>query len=488
MARSARVDGANVQNRGASDQLKSLYDDNLIHTGPSYGNNFFFTIGVYLIELFVVLGATGLIMVLFGPYWWDMSAAGTFVRSVHLWAAEAFVTLMFVHLFVNFCTSAFRKKRLVWIIGGMMFAAVLFEFAFGVGIGGSLVSQANQQAGSDLWNGMGLGFWINPMNSGAVFGWHVAIVPLLLVVLILSHYSLVRKAGLNTPYRKDIPYSIVPINHRTLYKRMAYVLVVVVLLALLFSAPYIPPLTIGEAAQAHPDTVAMTFLKEFNGSSATATYLDTIDPYSFNTSSAYVSVPYSVYLNLTHSQNEEARFLAENRSDRSRTLAQAYAYFDANGTVSKGMNSSNPMIVMASSLTYMAQVGAYQPVLQGEVMSGNNDTYVIRFLYDSGILWAEASRYGLSVPQWGMLKVGAPPWSLQYWLIPYNLLQIQTANIPWWNDVENGSIGAVTLLILVFLPYIPGLREVPDRLRLYKLFWNKYTIPDMKNAKRKRGR
>ena len=482
----AKREGKNgISKPGKENVIKEITEDYLIHTGPSYGNNFFFTIGVYLLELFGLLIATGIIMLIFGPWWWDLTPLGTFVRSVHLWAAEAFVTLIFVHLFVNFATSAFKNRRLMWLIGSIMLFLVLFEFAFGVGMGGSIIAQANQQAGSDLWNGLGMGYWINPMNSGAVFGWHVAIIPIMLMGLMFLHYSIVRKKGLNTPYRSDIPYSTIAINHKTMYKRMVYVLVVVFMFAILFSAPYIPPLTIGQVAQNQPANTSITFLNEFNQSSATATYFDTIDPYTFNTSTVYVSVPYSVYLNLTHAKNAEAEYFAESKPQQKATLAAAYSYFKNNGAISAGMNSSNPLVVLASTLTRMAQTGAYEPILQGEQQSGFNTTYVIRFLDDEGALWQVASQYGLSVPQWGMLEVGAPPWSLQYWLIPYNALQLATGGISWWGDLENGVISIIAFLFLMFLPFIPVVRDIPDKLKLYKLFWNKHTIPEMRNKGKK---
>jgi len=83
-----------------------------------------------------------------------------------------------------------------------------------------------------------------------------------------------------------------------------------------------------------------------------------------------------------------------------------------------------------------------------------------------------------------MLRVGSPPWSIQYWLIPYNALEIATVNIPWWNDLENGLVAMIVFLILLLFPFIPYLNELPDKLKLYKLFWNKYTNPEMRKKKK----
>ncbi len=466
---------------GPLSPVKGVVQSMYIKMVPSYGNNFFFTIGVYLLELFVILAASGSVMLLFGPYWWDLTPIGTFFRSVHLWAAEAFVTLMFVHLFVNFSTSAFKKKKLVWVVGSIMLFFVLLQFAFGIGIQGGFLSQWNAKAGADLWNGMGLGYWINPLNIGAVIGWHVAILPLILMMLMFFHYSMVKKDGLSKPYRKDIPYSMVPADHKQLYRRMVYVAAIVVVFALLFSAPYLPPLTIAKAASSNPQSIAIAFLGEFNYSSNTAQYLDTIDPYSFNTRSVYVTIPYDSYLNISRGTNYEAELLS--KPNQSGYLSEAFSYFSNNGSISKGINSTNPAISMASELTVMAQSGTYQDVLQGEVASGLNETYVTRFLYDSGALSSEATAYHLRSSQFGMLMVGAPPWSIQYWLIPYNLLEIGTSHIPWWSDLENGTVALLAFLLLLVFPFVPYLNELPDKLKLYKLFWNRFTVPEMRHKK-----
>ena len=469
----------------ASD-IKSLADFFYIKTVPSYGNNFFFTIGIYLLEIFAILAITGIIMLIFGPYWWNLTSAGNFVQSVHLWAAEAFVTLIFIHLFVNLSTSAFKKKKIVWLLGSLVLLIVLLEFAFGVGVNGNFISQWNAKAGADLWNGLGFGYWINPLNAGAVLGWHVGIIPIILVILLLVHYLIVKQKGLSTPYRKDIPFSMVAADHKKMYIRMVYILIIILIFAALFRVPYIPPLTIQTAAQAYPNVVAITFLNEFNSSSPTATYFDSIDPYKFSTRTVYVTIPYTKYVDLAHVTNEENVVLAENASMQNKTISEAFNYFESNNSIANALNSTNPLVVVAASLTQMAKAGVYEPVLQSESSSGLNYTFVIRFLSDTRILQKEAHTYGLRTSQWGMLKVGT--YSIEkvsgYWLFPYNLMEILTSNISWWGDLQNGLVALMVFLVLMFLPYIPYLRDLPDKLGLYKLFWNRFTVPELKKAKK----
>lgn len=454
---------------------------------PIYGNNFFFTIGVYLLELIGILVISGMLLVLMGPEWGNTIGFGNFVLSLHLWAAEAFLTLIFLHLFVNFSTSAYKNKKLVWSIGSLMLFVVLLEFAFGVAIPGDFVSQVNARAGADLWNGMGLGFWINPLNYGAVIGWHIAIVPILLIALAGIHYLLVKRKGLSKPYRKDIPYKIVDANHKIMYKRMAYIFVILILFAFLFHAPYSTPITLQSMAIKSPSIFAITLLQEFAHNSTTATYLDTIDPYTFNTRTVYVSIPYNIYVNATNIKNELTGFYSSNTSIQNQTITDAFAYFEQNGSINGAVNSSNPLISTMGTLTKSAQAGIYGPVLQSETVSGINQTYTLLFISDSTFFENQTTANGMQISQWGMLPIGNEWWQryMMYWVAPYNILEIATANISWWGDLQNGSIALVTFLILILFPYIPYLEDIPDKLKLYKLFWNRYTIPQMKKRKTK---
>ena len=473
-------------------QMKALGEFFYIKNVPSYGNSFFFTIGVYLLGIFAMLVATGMLLLLFGPAWGNTPGVGNFVLSIHLWAAEAFVTLIFVHLFVNLSTSMFKHRKLVWMLGSIMLMLVLLEFAFGASLPGSFLAQVNARAGADLWNGMGLGYWINPLNQGAVLGWHVAIIPLLLVVLMFTHYILVKTQGLSTPYRKDIPYSMVPADHNAMYRRIAYIFAIILLFAIFLRAPgNAPPgMTTQSFAISTPSGFATTLLTEFNYTSGTATYFDTIDPYAFNTRNVYIDIPYSEYINTTHYANELNVFNTETPPRQNASMAAASAYFAANGTVAGAINSSDPLTNVIGTLTNIAQKGLYGPILQSESASGINQTYTLLLLSDSDAFDNETTADSLQDYQWGMLSLGHAWWQrdIQYWLVPYNLMQIVTAGIPGWSDLQNGTVALLAFALLMLLPYIPFLRDVPDKLKLYRLFWNRFTVPEIRKKKIKKNR
>ncbi len=463
-------------------ELKSLSRFFYIKNVPSYGNNFFFTIGIYLLELFIILAVTGMIMLIFGPYWWDLTATGSFLRSIHLWAAEAFVTLMLIHLLVNLFTSAFKKKKLIWMMGIVLLLLTFLDYAFGIGIRGGFVSQFNDKAGADLWNGMGFGHWVNPLNYGALLGWHIAIIPIILIVLIFVHYMLVKTKGLSKPYRSDIPYTMVKADHKKMYRRMVYIFVIVILFAVFARAPYVSPLTITSIAQKTPNIMATTLLNEFNHTSGTAVYKDTIDPYKFNTRDIYVTIPYTKYVNTTGMDNKLNTFYLESNTKQNDIIKEAFAYFKYNKSIDSGINSNNSLISVVSVLTKMAQNGLYGSVLQSENISGLNETYKIRFFADTKILYSVAKKYGLRTSQWGMIKAGGTWWPIgSYWVAPYNLMEMWFPNS---SDLQDGVVALSTFIILLLLPYIPFLNEIPDKLKLYKIFWNRFTIPELKNRKK----
>lgn len=460
--------------------LKKFIDFMYINNVPSYGNSFFYSLGFLLITCFAVLGITGIIMVVFGPFWWDTTSMGIFVKSIHFWAAEAFFTLLVLHLFVVFSTSAFKSNKIPWLIGSIMLFLVMLEAAFGIGLTGDFVAQWNSLSGADLWNGVGLGYWINPLNYGALYGWHIAAIPLLLLGLILVHYMLVKIKGVSKPYRKDILYSVVEADHKKLYMRASVVVLIILAFAFLFRVPYTPPMTIQNVASDNSSVLAATLVQELNHSSGTSTYLDTIDPYTFNTSQVFVVGPYFKYLNITGDVNEYALFSKQDAALQEREIDSSYDYF-ANGGAINASNFSNPVISMISSLVIMAQSGTYGSVLNSEQSSRFDQTYSLRLLSDTGLMDKQATIDNLQIDQFGMIRISTSFWPPgTWWVAPYNILEIIFPN---GTDLQDGSIALAAFIIFLLFPFIPYINRIPDKLGLYKIFWNRFTIPEMRKKK-----
>ncbi len=476
MKESGKRDGSLISD--FRDFVQSLY----IMKVPSYGNSFFYSLGFLLLTVFALLALTGIIMVFFGPFWWDMNPIGVFVRSIHFWAAEAFLLLLALHLFTVFSTSAFRTKKLIWIIGSAMLLLVMLQFAFGIGIRGDFVSQWNDLSAADLWNGAGLGYWVNPINFGALYGWHIAIVPITLLALMGTHYLMVKKKGISKPYRKDIPYKMVDADHKKMYLRGIFVILVILVFSFLFRASYVSPVTIASVAKSNYSVMAMTLLSEFNASSGTATYLDTIDPYAISTRQVFVSSPYAKYLKANpNAVNEEAIFNSEPNSTQKKNIKLAAEYFGSGGILNVSQSNANPLIPLISALVFMARSGLYDSALNGEAGSYLDTTYQLRFLSDTGVMDQYATQYGLQYSQWGVIKGTSGWWPPGLWLAaPYNYLEMTLINTDPNQDRDGFLISLSTFIVLILFPFIPFVNTLPDKLKLYKLFWNRFTIPEMK--------
>jgi quinol-cytochrome oxidoreductase complex cytochrome b subunit len=218
--------------------LAKALNDTMIKEVPQYGNKFFYSLGFLSMISFVILIASGTIMVFYGPTWWLTSDFGGYIRSVHLWATQAFVLFILLHLLVVFFTSGFKKpRRLTWMLGVLMLFVVLMETEFGYALRGDFSSQWRSLQGADFYNGSGLGWWLNPLNYKQIYGIHIVVVPLVLLGMLFVHYLLVKVLGIAKPYRKDITAKTVPANHTLLFMRGGSLIVVVLGLAIILPSP-----------------------------------------------------------------------------------------------------------------------------------------------------------------------------------------------------------------------------------------------------------
>ncbi len=447
----------------------------MIKDVPSYGNKFFYSLGFLSMISFLTLVVTGTVMALYGPTWWLTSGLGTYTRSVHLWATQAFVLFIILHLLVVFFTSGFRKpRRLTWVLGVLMLFVVLAETEFGYVLRGDYSSQWRGLQGADFYNGGGLGNFINPLNFGQIYGIHIVVVPLTLLGLLFLHYLLVRVLGIAKPYRKDIQTRTIPANHSLLFVRGGVLVVLILVLALILPSPYIKPTTIQSVAQQDPLLIGKTLVAEFDGSSDTATYLDNIDPYTYSTRAIYISAPYEQYRAAQPSQPDElAIFNAEPDSVQSRQLKDVSDYYSQDSPDAHKKPVS-PVTKVVGVLVRMAQTGLYEPALAA-ANSGNgradSSTYPTRFLADTGVLEDKATVLGITTDQYGMVREekGSTPGA--WWLVPIGLLNHTVLSNDDNGDRDAAIIFGSLILSMLAFPFIPYLNQLPDKLKVYKLIW-----------------
>lgn len=448
----------------------------MIKEVPSYGNKLFYSLGFLTMISFVVLIITGVIMAFYGPSWWLTDGLGKYLRSVHLWATQAFVLFMLLHLLVVFFTSGFKKpRRLTWMLGVLMLFVGLAETEFGYALRGDFSSQWRSLQGADFYNGGGLGHIINPLNYKQIYGIHIVVVPLVIVGLLFLHYLLVRVLGIAKPYRKDFSARTVPANHMLLFARGGGLIVLIMALALLLPSPYIKPTSIQSVAQQDPRLASKTLVAEFDGTSDTAIYLDNINPYTYNMRKVYIESPYQQFLTTQKNKADALKlFNAETSDVQAQQLKAASDYFgqEKPGT---GKMPHSPVMTIVSTLTTMAQAGLYEPALANAnsgAIHSDESTYTTRFLADTGVLNDKATSLNLTTNQYGMIREESGKTPGAWWLSPIGLLNHTVLSGDANGDRDAAIIFGSLLLTMLAFPFIPYVNQLPDKLKIYKLIWH----------------
>ncbi len=446
----------------------------MIRNVPSYGNKFFYSLGFLSMVSFIILIVTGLAMTFFGPGWWLTNSLGAYIRSVHMWSTQAFVIFMIMHLLVVLLTSGFKKpRRLTWVIGVCMLFIALAETELGYALRGDFSSQWRSLQGADFYNGSGLGNFLNPLNYSQIFGIHIVIVPLAILGLLALHYLLVRVLGIAKPYRKEIVVKTVPANHLLLFARGGVLIALLLALAYVLPSPYVKPISIQQVANKDSFLTGRTLVAEFANKSDTATYIDGIDPYTYDTRAVYITAPYQAYLKTRTTADAMKAFNDGAPGFQQQQIDEATDYFAQDGP---GLNKPpvSPLMVVVDSLTTMAKSGLYESVLASARSEGGPadvSTYTTRFLADTGVLEAQATLLNMTTEQYGMIREEAGNAPGAWWLAPIGLLN-HTVLVNDDNGDRDAAIifGSLFLTMLAF-PFIPYVNQLPDKLKVYTLIW-----------------
>jgi ubiquinol-cytochrome c reductase cytochrome b subunit len=456
--------------------LKVILSDLMLKDVPAYANKIYYSLGFLSMTSFLVLLISGVVLAFEGPNWWLTTASGLYFRSIHLWAAQAFIFFIFLHLLIVFLTSGYRPpRRLTWVIGALMFFLVLIEAEFGYGLRGDFSSQWRGLQASDLYNGSGLGHIINNLNYAQIYGIHIIVIPLIILGLLFLHYLLVKVRGIATPFKK-VPYRIVKADHQVLFLRGTILVVVILLLAVVFKSPFIIRTSIQNVANDDPTLMAGTLITEIDHTSDTATYLDTIDPYTYDTKEIYVTKPFQQYAQISNSQDFLSFLESQNQATQQKEISDAKNYFNNNGNINTV--ADNPVIATVSALTKLAQNGTYESILQAESGNNDNQTYVTRFLSDTGILDTKAESLKMSTGQYGMLHEEEgilPPGA--WWLAPLGFLDNTVLVNDPNQDRDGAEILSLLILLLIAFPYIPYFNKIPEKIGLDKFIWKDKKIP-----------
>jgi len=137
--------------------------------------------------------------------------------------------------------------------------------------------------------------------------------------------------------------------------------------------------------------------------------------------------------------------------------------------------SYGPVPALTQALLAMAAKGNLDGVLQNAGQPYNlNYTPTILFLGDGAYFQGLAATAHLTGEQWGVMnETGNTPG--QSWLWLFSLLyQIEPFKSSANADILVVSTMLVLSLLLTLLPFIPGLRALPQRIPVHRLIWKDY--------------
>jgi quinol-cytochrome oxidoreductase complex cytochrome b subunit len=186
-------------------------------------------LGVISLSLFIILGATGfLLMFYYVPSveqahnrMLDLSgtvAFGTLLRNMHRWGAHAMVAVVMLHLCRVFYTGSYRAPReFNWIVGVVLFLLTLVasftgyllpwdQLAFWAITVGTAIAGYAPFVGEEM-RYLLLGDTVVGQEALIRFYvLHVAVIPAAMTTLILVHFWRIRKdGGLSRPEGADLP-------------------------------------------------------------------------------------------------------------------------------------------------------------------------------------------------------------------------------------------------------------------------------------------
>lgn len=136
---------------------------------------------------------------------------GWLIRSIHSWAANILIAVLFIHLFSAFFLKAYRKPReITWVTGCFLFfIALAFGFT-GYLLPWNKLAVFATKVGTEITGAVPImGKWLLHLLRGGdevtgstlnrFFAVHVAILPALLFIFLGIHLYLVQKHGMSVP-------------------------------------------------------------------------------------------------------------------------------------------------------------------------------------------------------------------------------------------------------------------------------------------------
>jgi hypothetical protein len=278
------------------------------------------------------------------------------------------------------------------------------------------------------------------------------------------------------------------------------VLALAVVLTILFSSPDEKPTTVQSWARTDPVDFVTTATTELDGSSASGGYGP---PYNHASDGQHLAfIHLQKWFGVSHPIDTAQDFvLAPLRSvpgqpalqtavttyesaSSTRQAAWTTAYEKGlakatptadNAAISVPAGSYGPLPTMMAGLLSLAQSGGLDGALLTSKQLYNTDyTKPLLFIADGGLLANRAQAEHLLGTQWGMMnETGSYPGQVWLWLYTF-WYQIKPFSTSANADVLVMAVMGVLSLGLILIPFIPGVRDLPRWIPIYKLIWRNH--------------
>jgi hypothetical protein len=429
------------------------------------------------------------------------------------------MAFMVIHLWGKFWMAAWRGKRqLTWITGIVAFLASIIECFTGYVSQQNFDSQWIATNGKDAINSTGLGTFFNLMNTGQMLLWHVVLIPIVLFAIVGGHVLLVRVRGVSHPLPTKRPHGRAarkaaaaadaatwkgPTRRYDILKEATVASVIVFLLviglAAILSSPNEPPVTVESWSKVAPADFMGTAASELAGTSETANYGPPYNTGSKNVQTLGLS--WQMLTGVHQYIDASQTFVLSPLTKISATdpvLAKALSRYQAastsqqqtwdqnylnavtnvrfNSNIPKVPNAKDgPVPTLISTELTLAQSGAIDAdLLAQQPFYGTNYTKPLLFIEDGNYFSSIAQQQHLKGSQWGVMnETGSYPG--QPWLWLYTLWY----QVPGFSTSPNVDLIAIYLtglgtFLLLAVPFIPGLRDIPRLIPIHRLIWRKW--------------
>ena len=206
-------------------QIQSIADDILAKFVPAHVN-IFYCFGGIMLTSFIFEGGSGFALTIYyQPTVVEAFASvdfmlyhvnlGWFIKSIHRWSSGVMVIITILHIYRVYLLGGFKKPReLIWITGIILAVTTLsfgvtgYSLAWDqVGYWGCKIVTSVPEALDNLMPGMGYIFIVTLRGNKSVnqstltrlYSIHTFVLPLVTLILVIIHFSILRKQGISGP-------------------------------------------------------------------------------------------------------------------------------------------------------------------------------------------------------------------------------------------------------------------------------------------------